>query len=127
MNKAFTRENAAGREANLPDRAISPHPNLVTAEGLAQIEAAIAWGDRRTGPRQDRGCRCGCGQRYARSARLECKESHRTANGAKAKLAGAQKSRWVDGRCKHRRELYPRNLIGRFGEHSQAHASAALH
>ena len=41
MSKAFTREEDAGQEAGLPDRAISPHPNLVTAEGLAQIEAAI--------------------------------------------------------------------------------------
>ena len=42
MSKAFTREDDAGRESELPERAISPHPNLVTAEGLAQIEAAIA-------------------------------------------------------------------------------------
>ena len=42
MSKAFTREDDAGQEADLPERAISPHPNLVTAEGLAQIEAAIA-------------------------------------------------------------------------------------
>jgi transcription elongation GreA/GreB family factor len=42
MSKAFTREDDTGREAELPDRVISPHPNLVTAEGLAQIEAAIA-------------------------------------------------------------------------------------
>jgi transcription elongation GreA/GreB family factor len=41
MSKAFTKEDDAGQEAELPDRAISPHPNLVTAEGLAQIEAAI--------------------------------------------------------------------------------------
>jgi transcription elongation GreA/GreB family factor len=42
MNKAFTREDDNGQEADLPERAIPPHPNLVTAEGLAQIEAAIA-------------------------------------------------------------------------------------
>ena len=42
MSKAFTREDDAGQEAEFPERAISPHPNLVTAEGLAQIEAAIA-------------------------------------------------------------------------------------
>jgi transcription elongation GreA/GreB family factor len=42
MSKAFTREDDAGQEAELPERAIAPHPNLVTAEGLAQIEAAIA-------------------------------------------------------------------------------------
>ena len=42
MNKAFTREDDNGQEVDLPERAIPPHPNLVTAEGLAQIEAAIA-------------------------------------------------------------------------------------
>ena len=42
MSKAFTKEDDAGQAADLPDRAISPHPNLVTAEGLAQIEAAMA-------------------------------------------------------------------------------------
>jgi len=42
MSKAFTKEDDAAQEADLPDRAISPHPNLVTAEGLAQIEDAMA-------------------------------------------------------------------------------------
>ncbi len=42
MSKAFTREDDNGQEADLPERVISPHPNLVTAEGLTQIEAAIA-------------------------------------------------------------------------------------
>ena len=42
MSKAFTREDDTGREADLPERVISPHTNLVTAEGLAQIEATIA-------------------------------------------------------------------------------------
>ena len=42
MSKAFTREDDAAQEADLPERAISPHPNLVTSEGLAQIEAAVA-------------------------------------------------------------------------------------
>ena len=42
MSKAFTKEDDTGQEADLPERAISPHPNLVTAEGLAQIEATIA-------------------------------------------------------------------------------------
>jgi transcription elongation GreA/GreB family factor len=42
MSKAFTREDDTSQEADLPERAISPHPNLVTAEGLCQIEAAIA-------------------------------------------------------------------------------------
>jgi transcription elongation GreA/GreB family factor len=42
MSKAFTREDDSGQEADLPERVISPHPNLVTAEGLVQIDAAIA-------------------------------------------------------------------------------------
>jgi transcription elongation GreA/GreB family factor len=42
MSKAFTREDDAAQEAGLPDRAISPYPNLVTAEGFAHIEATIA-------------------------------------------------------------------------------------
>jgi transcription elongation GreA/GreB family factor len=42
MSKAFTKEDDAAQEAGLPDRAISPYANLVTAEGLAHIEATIA-------------------------------------------------------------------------------------
>jgi transcription elongation GreA/GreB family factor len=43
MSVAFTREeDAEAAAADLPDRPISPHPNLVTADGLAQIEAALA-------------------------------------------------------------------------------------
>ena len=43
MNKAFTREDDADQQPDLlPERAISPHPNLVTSEGLSQIDAAIA-------------------------------------------------------------------------------------
>lgn len=43
MSRAFVKE-AEGGEAieELPDREISPHPNLVTAAGLAAIDAAIA-------------------------------------------------------------------------------------
>jgi transcription elongation GreA/GreB family factor len=43
MSKAFVKEDE-GSEGfdDLPDRPISPHPNLVTAEGLAQIEAKLA-------------------------------------------------------------------------------------
>jgi transcription elongation GreA/GreB family factor len=43
MSRAFVKEpdgEDAGEE--LPERPISPHPNLVTAEGLACIEAEIA-------------------------------------------------------------------------------------
>jgi transcription elongation GreA/GreB family factor len=43
MSVAFTREeDSEAAAANLPDRPISPHPNLVTPEGLAQLEAALA-------------------------------------------------------------------------------------
>lgn len=43
MSVAFTREeDLEATAADLPDRPISPHPNLVTAEGLATIEAELA-------------------------------------------------------------------------------------
>ena len=42
MSKAFVKEDSDGSAEVLPDREISPHANLVTAEGLAQIEATIA-------------------------------------------------------------------------------------
>ncbi len=43
MSVAFTREeDLEATAADLPDRPISPHPNLVTPEGLAQIDAALA-------------------------------------------------------------------------------------
>lgn len=43
MSVAFTREeDLEATAADLPDRPISPHPNLVTAEGLAAIEAELA-------------------------------------------------------------------------------------
>ncbi|MDP2260037.1 MAG: transcription elongation factor GreA [Caulobacter sp.] len=43
MSVAFTREeDYESVAANLPDRPVSPHPNLVTPEGLAAIEAALA-------------------------------------------------------------------------------------
>lgn len=43
MSVAFTREeDLEATAADLPDRPISPHPNLVTAEGLAAIETELA-------------------------------------------------------------------------------------
>ncbi len=43
MSVAFTREeDLEATAADLPDRPISPHPNLVTPEGLAAIEVALA-------------------------------------------------------------------------------------
>jgi transcription elongation GreA/GreB family factor len=42
MSVAFTKEgDSEAHAADLPDRPISHHPNLVTAEGLAAIEASL--------------------------------------------------------------------------------------
>ena len=43
MAVAFTREeDLESRASDLPDRPVSAHPNLVTASGLAAIEAELA-------------------------------------------------------------------------------------
>ena len=43
MSVAFRREEDAESEAaNLPDRPLSSHPNLVTAAGLAQLDSSLA-------------------------------------------------------------------------------------
>ena len=43
MSVAFTREeDLEATAADLPDRPISPHPNLVTPQGLAAMEVALA-------------------------------------------------------------------------------------
>ena len=43
MSVAFTKEeDSESTAANLPDRPISPHPNLVTPAGLALLDAALA-------------------------------------------------------------------------------------
>ena len=43
MSVAFTKEqDSESAAAHLPDRPVSPHPNLVSASGLAAIEAALA-------------------------------------------------------------------------------------
>jgi transcription elongation GreA/GreB family factor len=43
MSVAFTREeDLEATAADLPDRPVSPHANLVTAAGLAAIDAALA-------------------------------------------------------------------------------------
>lgn len=46
MSVAFTREDSAetAAEIDLPERPISPHPNLVTEAGLEQLRAAVAAG-----------------------------------------------------------------------------------
>jgi len=53
MSRAFVRESDADPGA-LPERAVSPHPNLVTPRGLAAIEAQVRelevqWQAARTG------------------------------------------------------------------------------
>jgi transcription elongation GreA/GreB family factor len=42
MSRAFVREADGSELEDLPDRPVSDHPNVVTAEGLSQIEAQIA-------------------------------------------------------------------------------------
>jgi transcription elongation GreA/GreB family factor len=43
MSRAFVKEPDGGDVfEDLPDRPVSPHPNYVTADGLAAIEAALA-------------------------------------------------------------------------------------
>lgn len=43
MNRAFVREREGGEAfEDLPDRIISPHPNLVTPSGMAWMEREIA-------------------------------------------------------------------------------------
>jgi len=43
MSVAFTKEeDTEAAAAYLPERPISPHPNLVTGSGLAQLDAALA-------------------------------------------------------------------------------------
>jgi len=43
MSRAFVKErDGEDPVEDLPDRPISPHPNFVTAEGLARIEAEVA-------------------------------------------------------------------------------------
>jgi len=42
MSNAFVKEPEGGEAfEDLPDRPISPHPNFVTPEGLARIEAEL--------------------------------------------------------------------------------------
>ena len=42
MSRAFVKEDDAGGIEPLPDRPISPHPNIVTPHGLADIDAHLA-------------------------------------------------------------------------------------
>jgi transcription elongation GreA/GreB family factor len=42
MSRAFVREQDVEYVENLPDRPVSEHPNIVTENGMAQIEASLA-------------------------------------------------------------------------------------
>lgn len=42
MSRAFVKEQEDESIEELPDRPISPHPNIVTPEGLALVEATLA-------------------------------------------------------------------------------------
>ena len=56
MSVAFTREeDLEATAADLPDRPISTHPNMVTPEGLAAIERALAEARAAYGAAQARG------------------------------------------------------------------------
>jgi len=41
MSRAFVKEDDNGGIEPLPDRPVSPHPNIVTAEGLALIDRTL--------------------------------------------------------------------------------------
>jgi transcription elongation GreA/GreB family factor len=106
MSKAFTKEDDAAQEADLPDRAISPHPNLVTAEGLAQIEEAMAHfteeqGRARKGGDVTAAANAGRELRYwsTRRATAQLTEPKPSSQ----VQFGSQESRWIDPRLSHRR------------------------
>jgi transcription elongation GreA/GreB family factor len=42
MSRAFVKEDAAENFDDLPERPVSEHPNYVTAQGLALVEAELA-------------------------------------------------------------------------------------
>jgi transcription elongation GreA/GreB family factor len=42
MSRAFVKESDGAEALELPDRPVSEHPNLVTAEGLAQMDETLA-------------------------------------------------------------------------------------
>ena len=42
MSRAFVKESDGAEAVELPDRPVSQHPNLVTAEGLARMDETLA-------------------------------------------------------------------------------------
>jgi transcription elongation GreA/GreB family factor len=62
MSRAFVKDTDADAVEDLPDRPISDYPNDVTAEGLAQIEAACAAAQAALGVAQGAGDRAAMAQ-----------------------------------------------------------------
>lgn len=62
MSRAFVKDTDADAVEDLPDRPISEHPNDVTAEGLAQIEASLAAAQAALGAAQGVGDRAAMAQ-----------------------------------------------------------------
>lgn len=62
MSRAFTKETDGDRPDDLPELPVSPHPNYVTPQGLAQLRARLSQAEQRLaaidndaeGARQDR-------------------------------------------------------------------------
>jgi transcription elongation GreA/GreB family factor len=62
MSRAFVKETDADAVEDLPERPVSGHPNDVTSEGLAQIEAASAAAQAAHGTAQAAGDRAAMAQ-----------------------------------------------------------------
>ncbi len=62
MSRAFVKDTDADAVEDLPDRPVSEHPNDVTAEGLVQIEAAVAAAQAALGAAQAAGDRAAMAQ-----------------------------------------------------------------
>jgi transcription elongation GreA/GreB family factor len=62
MSRAFVKDTDADAVEDLPDRPVSDHPNDVTAEGLAQIDAACAAAQAALGAAQVAGDRAAMAQ-----------------------------------------------------------------
>jgi transcription elongation GreA/GreB family factor len=62
MSRAFVKDTDADAVEDLPDRPVSEHPNDVTAEGLVQIEAAVAAAQAGLGAAQAAGDRAAMAQ-----------------------------------------------------------------
>ena len=62
MSRAFVKDTDADAVEDLPDRPVSEYPNDVTAEGLAQIEAAVAAAQAALGAAQAAGDRAAMAQ-----------------------------------------------------------------